>query len=241
MALANQFVEALSPTDRAALLERASRVKVARDQLLAEAGERVAYVYLPINCILSVIIVMRDGRTVESRTIGRESGFGLLNALGSRCSFERVIAQVSGETIRVPADHMAQLAARSTDAARCIASHAQATVAQSAISTACNALHGVEQRLSRWLLLTQDRLESPELPLTQEHLSTMLGVQRTTVTHVAGELQARGFISYARGKVRILRRDGLLGSVCECYDAMNEAADMVSGADCWRTRHDSNV
>lgn len=227
MALANNFVEALSPVDRAAVLERAVQMTVHRDQLLAEAGELVGYVYLPLNCILSVVVVMRDGRTVESRTIGRESGFGLLYALGSRRSFERVTAQIGGETLRIPADHLAKLAAQSAPAARCIAAHAQATIAQSAISTACNALHAVEPRLCRWLLLTQDRLGSDVLPLTQEHLSTMLGVQRTTVTHVAGELQTRGFISYARGRVTVRDRKGLLACTCECYDAMNEAVAMA--------------
>jgi CRP-like cAMP-binding protein len=229
MAVANQFVEALSPADREAVLERAVKLTIHRDQLLAETGEKVGYVYLPLNCILSVVIVMRDGRTVESRTIGRESGFGLLYALGSRRSFERVIAQVGGETLRVPADHLTKIAVSSPAAARCIAAHAQATVAQSAISTACNALHGVEPRLCRWLLLTQDRLDADELPLTQEHLSTMLGVQRTTITHVAGDLQARGYISYSRGRVKVLNRKALLGCTCECYEAMNEAAAMALG------------
>lgn len=231
MAMANQFVEALSPSDRAAVLERAVKVTLRRDQLLAEVGERVGSVWLPLSCILSVVAVMRDGRTVESRTIGRESGFGLLHALGSRRSIERVITQVGGEVLRVPIEHLSQVAARSTAATRCITAHAQATIAQSAISTACNALHAVEPRLCRWLLMTQDRLASDELPLTQEHLAIMLGVQRTTVTHVAGELQAKGFISYARGMVRVRNRDGLLGCTCECYRAINEAAEIVTGGD----------
>jgi CRP-like cAMP-binding protein len=178
-----------------------------------------------------VVAVMSDGRTVESRTIGRESGFGLLHALGSRRSIERVTTQIGGEALRVPIDHLAQIAARSPAAMRCITAHAQATIAQSAISTACNALHAVEPRLCRWLLLTQDRLGSDELPLTQEHLATMLGVQRTTVTHVAGELQAKAFISYARGVVRVRKRAGLLGCTCECYGAISAAAEMLAGSD----------
>ncbi|MDB5465481.1 MAG: transcriptional regulator, Crp/Fnr family, partial [Phenylobacterium sp.] len=95
---------------------------------------------------------------------------------------------------------------------------------QSAQSTACNTLHSAEQRLCRWLLLTQDRLRSEVVPLTQEHLAIMLGVQRTTVTAVASQLQGRGAISYVRGKITIRDRPDLLRGACECYEAIQRGA-----------------
>jgi CRP-like cAMP-binding protein len=108
--------------------------------------------------------------------------------------------------------------------------HAQASLLQAAQSTACNTLHRAEQRLCRWLLLTQDRLGGSEVvPLTQEHLAIMLGVQRTTITAVASGLQERGVIAYARGKINILDRPALERCACECYQAIRKGAELMIG------------
>jgi len=189
-------------------------------KLLDEAGRTITDVYLPINCILSVITVMRDGAQVESRTIGRESGYGLLHSLGSPVSYERMVVQVSGPAPGPAADGAARGGRPEPAADPLRRPPRQATLIQSAQSTACNSLHSAEQRLAKWLVLTQDRLRSDVVPLTQEHLSIMLGVQRTTVTAVASEMQARGLISYVRGKITILDREGLKRASCECYDAI---------------------
>ena len=172
---------------------------------------------------------MRDGRQVESRTIGRESGFGLLHALGSLVSYERVIVQVPGPACRLPVKTLAAAVRTSPTMLEEVARHAQASIIQSAQATACNALHDVEGRMCRWLLMTQDRLMSSQVPLTQEHLSIMLGVQRTTVTAVAQELQEANLISYSRGKIRILSREGLQRRACECYAAIENAAARMVG------------
>lgn len=223
----NHLLASLAPADAEALRQRASLVELRRDQLLAEVGQPVIYAYLPTTAIISVVALMRDGRTVESRTIGRESGFGLLHALGSRVSFERVTAEIGGEALKAPVDALAELAARSPSLVRAIVGHAQATIVQAAQNTACNALHGVEKRLCRWLLLTHDRVGDDVLPLTQEHLSVMLGVQRTTVTAIASELQARRWIAYTRGRITILDREGLESATCECYGAVEDAVARI--------------
>ena len=213
----NHFLASLAPADLAALEPRLTRVELARNEMLAEAGKTVGYAYLPLSAIISVITLMQDGRSVESRTVGKESGFGLLHALGSRLSYEQVIVQVGGPAFRIGLDALSAAATKSIGLVRSIVAHAQVTLVQSAQQTACNALHGVDARLCRWLLLTQDRLGSDVLPLTQEHLSIMLGVQRTTVTAAALTLQSRGSIAYSRGKIRVLDRDGLIAGACECY------------------------
>ena len=228
MAWNNHFLDGLSATDVSGLASQLVEVTLTRNQLLDEVGRRVTFVYLPIDCILSVLTVMDDGAQVESRTIGREGGYGLLQALGSPISFERMLCQVGGRAWRLPLGALRTAASRPA-VTEAIVRHAQASLVQSAQSTACNTLHRAEQRLCRWLLLTQDRLQSDLLPLTQEHLAIMLGVQRTTVTAAASLLQDRGHITYTRGKIRILDRPAIEACACECYEAIRRGAALMLG------------
>lgn len=224
MGWTNHFLESLPPDEIAALEPALRRFSLERDQLIAEVGRPVAHAVFPIDSVISVVAVMRDGRQIETRTIGRESGYGLLHALGSRYSFERVTAQIGGEAWRMPIEFLAAAAAASPLLAHHIVQRAQATLVQTAQSTACNTLHTAEQRLARWLLLTQDRLGANVLPLTQEHLAIMLGVQRTTVTAIASELQASGAIAYSRGRITVLDAPALQRRSCECYETIEAAA-----------------
>lgn len=203
------------------------KTELRRDDLVVDVGERIHAAILPTTSIVSVIAVMRDGRSVESRTIGRESGFGLLHALGSRFSFERVLIQAGGDAYQLPIAVLTKAARSSPTMLSAIARHGQATIVQAAQGTACNTLHGAEHRLCRWLLMTQDRLGTDVVPLTQEHLAIMLGVQRTTVTMLASQLQAKGAISYARGRIRIIDRASLKACACECYDIMTDAVGRI--------------
>jgi CRP-like cAMP-binding protein len=225
----NHFLDSLRPDDLAALGPHLERARLARDEVLSEAGQPVRAAYLPIDCILSVVVVMHDGAQVESRTIGRESGYGLLHALGARTAFERMLVQVPGEAWRLPVDALNAAAQRSPFLTGAIVQHAQATILQAARSTACNALHGADKRLCRWLLITQDRVGGDMVPLTQEHISIMLGVQRTTVTALATQLQARGLIAYSRGRIQVLDRKGLEQAACECYAAVTEQTRTALG------------
>lgn len=225
----NRFLSTLGRAD-AARLGPALRLRtLARDDLVASEGRPVERVFLPVNCILSVIAVLRDGREVETRTIGFEGGYGLLHALGSPMSYERVIAQVPGDAYELPLAALAQAAQDSPSLVNQIVSFAQASLIQSAQTTACNAIHNAEQRMCRWLLMSQDRLGCDILPLTQEHLSIMLGVQRTTVTAIAKDLQGRGLIANGRGRIRIIDRGGLQRIVCECYEALEAGVAQMVG------------
>jgi CRP-like cAMP-binding protein len=223
----NHFLDSLSDREMDGLRAQLTEVTLERNQLLDEAGKPVAFVYLPVDCILSVLTVMQDGDQVESRTIGRESGYGLLQALGSPMSYERTIVQVSGGAWRAPLSALREASEASRAVREAIVRHAQASLLQAAQSTACNSLHRAEQRLCRWLLLTQDRLGADVLPLTQEHLAIMLGVQRTTVTAIASQLQERGVIVYARGKIRVLDRPALERCACECYEAIQHGVGLM--------------
>lgn len=229
MSWANHFLDSLGPADLRVLRPHLSAVTLVRNDILDEAGGTITHIYLPVDSILSVVTVMRSGAQVESRTIGRESGYGLLHALGSPISFERMMVQVGGGAWRLPLKVMRDAAVENRTLVKSIVHHAQATLIQSAQSTACNSLHPAEQRLCRWLLLTQDRLGGDVLPLTQEHLAIMLGVQRTTVTALASQLQERGAISYVRGKITVLDRRAVQRCACECYEAIQHGAALMLG------------
>lgn len=224
MADGNLFLRHLRAPDLDILKPELRRADLVVGQEITEQGAEVRMAVLPINCIVSVITVMRDGRAVESRTIGRESGFGLLHALGSPYAVERVEVQVSGEAWILPLPSLSRLAVASPAALKTMTQFAQSTLVQSSIALACNALHDVESRLCRWLLMTQDRLESDILPLTQEHLSVMLAVQRTTINAVAQRLQDTGAIRYSRGRIQVLDRAMLLHCSCECFEQIEQSA-----------------
>ncbi len=227
MIWSNHFLDA-QPTDVIeALKPHLKRLKLHRHQSIVEVDETVAHVVLPIDCIISVIAVMGDGREVESRTIGCESGFGLLHALGSRTAFERVTVQVPGAAWQIPVGRLAELARVYPSLVSAIVGHAQTTIVQATQSTACNAIHSAEARLCRWLAMTQDRLGGNVVPLTQEHLAIMVGVQRTTITALALDLQARGVINYRRGNIAILDREALQRGCCECYDVISQASAKI--------------
>jgi CRP-like cAMP-binding protein len=229
MAWDNHFLDTLDPADLRALRPHLSPINLVRNEVLDEAMRPVRFVYFPVQSILSVVTVMRDGAQVESRTIGRESAYGLLNVLGSPVSFEQMLVQIGGEAWRAPLAPLREAALASPSLVQAIVHHAQATIVQASQTTACNSLHPAEQRLCRWLLMTQDRLGADVLPLTQEHLSIMLGVQRTTVTALAGQLQARGAIAYARGRITVLERETLEAGACECYGAIERGTAAMLG------------
>jgi CRP-like cAMP-binding protein len=229
MATGNHFIDNLTPRDQAVLKPHLHKVALRRDDVLIKAGDPVSRVVLPVDCIVSVILELEDGRQVETRTLGRESGFGLLHALGAAVSYETILIQVSGDAYVIDRRDLAARARESPALTNSIVRHAQATLVQSAQSVACNALHDVRQRLCRWLLMTQDRLQSDILPLKQEHLAIMLAVQRTTVATAASALQKEGAIRSGRGRITVLDRHALKAGSCECYSAVEQLVARMVG------------
>jgi CRP-like cAMP-binding protein len=222
MALGNHFLDGLSPRDLAAVEPHLRKTLLTQNQILAKTDSPVTRSILPVGAIISVIVEMRDGRQVETRTIGCESGFGLLHVLGSSTSYETVTTQIGGEAFFIDQRAFAAWARESPTMMESIVRHGQATIVQSAQAVACNALHDVKQRLSRWLLMTHDRVKDDALPLTQQHLAVMLAVQRTTVTAAASDLQREGAIVYRRGRIIVLDRDLLMKRSCECYETIEK-------------------
>jgi len=236
---ANRLLVALGRRDRA-LIEPYLVLKfVGRGQVLFEPGEDVEITYFPCRGTMgSWLVVSADGREVEAATIGREGAIGGIVSAGHKPAFGRAVIQIGGPSFSVPTARLEDAKRRSHVFHDLFSRYADALLAQMMQSVACNALHSIEARCSRWLLSAHDRVGQSAIPLTQEALAEMLGVQRTTVTAVARALQARGLIRYARGRVEILNRRGIEEAACECYSAVEghferllpEAADENSDA-----------
>jgi CRP-like cAMP-binding protein len=217
----NRLLATLGPADRALLEQSAEVIDVERGAALVRAGDQVTAAYFPApGTLVSFVIDLADGRSVEVGTIGSEGAVGGIISGGHAPAFARAEVQLPGAALRVDLKALEAVKARSTAVRDIFCRYADALLAQIMQSVACNAAHPLEARLCRWLLTTHDRSGSDEFPLTQEYLAEMLGVQRTTVSGVARTLQAQGLISYKRGSVQIERRDLLEERSCDCYRAV---------------------
>ena len=164
---------------------------------------------------------------VEVGTVGNEGMSAVPLVHGAQVNTVDAMWQIEGDGLRMPSGEFRQELAENATFADVMNRYAQGFLAQVAQSTACNRLHPVEQRLARWLLMTHDRIGHDELQLTQEFLSQMLGVRRATVSVAAGALQRAGLISYSRGQITIVDREGLEQASCECYQLIRDEFDRL--------------
>lgn len=218
--LKNSLLASLSADDYALIAGHFTQIELEKGRLLYDPGDRIDTVYFPIDAVISLMTLMESGAAIESATVGREGGVGLLAALSPRIALCRCIVQVPGRAVRIGVGPMVDVVARSPGLRAVVERHNDALMGHAMQSVACNALHSVEARFCRWLLSCRDRIDSDTINLTQEFLADMLGVQRTTVTAVAGALQAKNLIRYRRGVVDIVDRPGLEAVACECYGAV---------------------
>ena len=182
-----------------------------------EQEVRIRYVYFPETAVLSLTTVMRDGGTLEIGTSGREGMAGLPVFLGDDAGTIRAFAQIPGAAIRIEAAAFARLAGVAGPFHTLLLRYTHAFLTQVSQTAACNAAHLVEQRCARWLLMTHDRVEGDEFPLTHEFLAFMLGVRRAGVTLAMRGLQDAQLVHYVGGRVTVADRTGLERTSCECY------------------------
>jgi CRP-like cAMP-binding protein len=223
----NRLLAALPPNDLSLLAPNLKEITLERGQILQEQGNRVDQVYFPLSGIISLLAVMRQGDAIETATVGREGAVGSLAGLGPRRSHTRAVVQVAGTALRIAAPRFRRVAERSQAVRDIIVRYGEVLLIQVQQTAACNALHDVEERLSRWLLQARDRVDENTILLTHEFLSQMLGVRRPTVTVVARMLQADGLIRYHRGQIEIVDRRGLEARACECYHRIRQHIDLV--------------
>lgn len=217
----NRLLASIAPADRELIEPFLDLVHLSRGEVLVEPGDDVVQTYFPApGAMISLVVELSSGQAVEAATIGREGAFGGIVSAGHKPAFARAVVQVPGSALRLDTDRLEEAKDRSPRLRDLFARYADALLAQVLQSVACNALHSIEARCSRWLLTTQDRVGADEIMLTQEFLADMLGVHRTTVNGVAHSLQDQKLIRYSRGRISILDRPRLKQLSCECYAAV---------------------
>jgi len=173
---------------------------------------------------------MVDGRSAETATIGREGAVGGIVSQGGLPASTHAVVQLGGPTLRIDSSRLQEAKRISEPLRNLFTRYADCLLAQVLQSAACNALHPIESRCLRWLMTLQDRIDSDVLPVTQELLAAMLGVQRTYLTRILRTLQDQGLIAVGRGRITIVARPAIEKAACECHDCVKRHFDTVLGA-----------
>ena len=193
-------------------------------------GNDVEWSYFPFGTtMISLVVELSDGRSVEVASIGREGAVGGIVSCGHAPAFAQAVAHVPGPAMRIPMKALEEAKSRSRFVANLFCRYSDYLLAQVQQSAACNTFHSIQQRAARWLLTAQDRA-GDRIELTQEALSQLLGVQRTTLNAVVRALQDQGLITIRRGRLLVIDRPGLKRQACECYAAVEEHFGAVIGA-----------
>ena len=186
-------------------------------QVLYESGMAMSHVYFPTTSIVSLLYVMEDGASAEIAVVGNEGIVGISLFMGGESTPSRSVVQSAGAGFRMSAKLLKEEFNRSSPVLHLLLRYTQALITQMAQTAVCNRHHSLDQQLCRWLLLSLDRLQVPDLVMTQELIANMLGVRREGVTEAAASLQRAGLIRYRRGHITVLDRGGLERRTCECY------------------------
>ena len=225
----NLLLAALPADEYKRIAQSLETIPLKLKSLLHRAGDPVEHVYFPGGGFCSILTVLKDGGMVEVATIGREGMVGVTAVLdGNPLSSTSMVQGETDTCYRMTANAFRREMDRRGVFYELLTHYAQALVGFIMQSTACNAVHSVEQRLARWLLMARDRMGSEDFPLTQEFVAMMLGASRPTVTIVAGTLQKAGLITYHRGRVTIVDREGLEAAACECYRTTTDLLNAVT-------------
>jgi CRP-like cAMP-binding protein len=214
----NKLLASLPTDDFERIVHQSAVVPLKFKQVLHKQDETIQHIFFPGGGACSLTKVMQDGQVAEIATIGNEGVIGASVFFGDARSFTETVVQVAeGDGFRMPVDAFTAEMARRGAFYNRVVRYSQALLNQVMQTTVCNALHSVEQRCCRWLLMTDDRVHSDNMRLTHEFLSIMLGVRRPTVTLIMGDLQEAGLVENRRGMVHIVDRSALEATSCECY------------------------
>lgn len=227
--LPNLLLAALSAQDAALLQPHLKRVHLEQQKILFESGDVVHAVYFPLTAIVSLVVVLGSGETVEAAMVGRDGVVGAASSLDGKISLSRAIIQIAGDAMVCDSTTLKRIAIENPSLLSLLIRHEQTVYAQAQQSAACMATHDVEARLCRWMLRARDLAGSDLLPFTQEFLADMLGVRRTSVSLVAHALQQAGMIKYSRGKIQITNLEALEQTACECYFTVKSHYEALLG------------
>jgi CRP-like cAMP-binding protein len=225
----NQLLAALPVEEYERLRPHLEQVPFAFGEVIYESGGHLDYVYFPITAIVSLLYIMENGETAEMGLAGNDGVVGIALFMGGGTMPNRAVVLSAGHSLRMQAKVLQDEFARCGMFQKLLLRYTQAFITQISQTAVCNRLHSVEQQLCRRLLLSHDRVQSDELIMTQTLIADRLGVWREGVTIAAGRLQDLGAISYARGHIKILDREKLEATVCECYRVVKDEFDRLLG------------
>jgi CRP-like cAMP-binding protein len=214
----NLILDALGREERETVLAGADVHPLEVGRVFLDPGDPITEVIFPVSGTISIVAEPSDSVSVEAATVGREGVGSVHSVLGSRVAGQRMVGQVSGEFIPVEVELFVKLVSQPGRLQDMIHGYVEALFAQTALSAACNAVHHLNERCARWLLMTHDRVDTDTFDLKQQFLAVMLGVHRPSVSIAAGTLQAAGCIEYRRGSITVLDREALESFACPCYE-----------------------
>lgn len=223
----NTLLGLLPEEERNRLLPHLEEVTLTLGESLYESCQQMDYAYFPLDAIASLLGVTDEGASAKIAVVGYEGMIGVSLFLGNESSSSRAIVQSGGQALRLKGHILQKFFFRTGPMQRLLLRYTQALMTQMAQTAICNRHHTIDQQLCRWLLLSIDRLPNNELIMTHELIANMLGVRREGVTESAGKLQRAGLISYHRGRIHVLDRQGLEERVCECYAVGKEEYDRL--------------
>jgi len=223
----NLLLAALPDEDYGRLLPSLEFVNLSLGEILYDSGDEMPYLYFPITSIVSLLYTTESGSTAEMGMVGRCGVVGISVFLGGGTTPNQAVVQIAGGAFRIKAKIIREEFAQGGALQRISLRYTQSLLTQISQVSVCNRLHTFEQRLCRWLLFSHDCVIKDEIVLTQEIISHLLGVRREGVTVVAGRLQDAGLISYVRGHIRILDRQGLEKNTCECYEVVKHESERL--------------
>lgn len=222
----NHLLAALAPARREHWLAQAECIYLRPGQMLHEASAFMQWVYFPITALVSLSVPDRTGASAEVATVGREGVVGL-PLIDGNYTRSRAVVQVPGKALRLRASAVAEEFAQHASVRKLLLAYSQALVAEIMQTALCSRLHGMEQQLSRLILLRQDRQQCEQLAMTQEAMAGLLAVRRESVTLAAAKLQQSGCIRYARGQISVVARDELEARSCDCYRTIRGEFDRL--------------
>ena len=216
----NLLLDALSAAELKRIRKHLEPVDMPLGKVIYESGRHIEHVYFPTNSIVSLLYVLENGASAEIAVVGKDGVVGVSLFMGGETTPSRAVVQSAGSAFRMSGAAMKEEFNRGRTMQHLMLRYTQALITQMAQTAVCNRHHSVDQQLCRWLLLSIDRLEAPEITMTQELIANMLGVRREGVTEAAGKLQKAGVISYRRGHIQVLDRTKLESMSCECYEVV---------------------
>lgn len=223
----NRLLAPLAPEEQDRIFPHLRLVEMPVGNTVYESGKALRHAYFPADCIVSLSYVLASGATTAVSVIGNEGMIGVALLMGGETTPHRTMVQSGGHAFRLEAQRLKEEFRRSGALQNLLLRYTQVLITQMAQTAVCSRHHSVDQRLAHWLLLFLDRLSSATFSMTQESLSSMLGVRREGVTEAAGRLQREGIIEYHRGRLTVLDREQLERSSCECYGVVRRETDRL--------------